>query len=134
MSTYLVGQNLPTEPAGERFAKLVRRGGILRIPGAYNGLAALLARRHGFEALYVSGALALSSSGLRSEARGAVEAAPGAAFFAAGAVPGAAFLAAARFFGAGFLPACFVDLRARLIAMSLISLIHPPCATRARTR
>jgi methylisocitrate lyase len=64
MSTYLVGQNLPTEPAGERFAKLVRRGGILRIPGAYNGLAALLARRHGFEALYVSGAAVSASMGL----------------------------------------------------------------------
>src|SRR6185437_6175168 len=47
---------------------------------------------------------------------------------------GAAFLAAGRFLGADFLPACLVDLRARLIAMSSISLIHPPCATRARTR
>ncbi|MDE2448100.1 MAG: methylisocitrate lyase [Gammaproteobacteria bacterium] len=64
MSTYLVGQNLPTEPAGERFAKLVRRGGILRMPGAYNGLAALLAKRHGFEALYISGAAVSASMGL----------------------------------------------------------------------
>ena len=64
MSTYLVGQNLPTEPAGERFAKLIRRGGILRIPGAYNGLAALLAKRHGFEALYISGAAVSASMGL----------------------------------------------------------------------
>ena len=64
MSIYLVGQNPPAEPAGERFAKLVRRGGIVRIPGAYNGLAALLARRHGFEALYVSGAAVSASMGL----------------------------------------------------------------------
>ena len=64
MSIYLVGQNLPTEPAGERFAKLIRRGGIARIPGAYNGLAALLAKRHGFEALYVSGAAVSASMGL----------------------------------------------------------------------
>ncbi|HEX3843330.1 MAG TPA: methylisocitrate lyase [Steroidobacteraceae bacterium] len=64
MSIYLVGRNLPTEPAGERFAKLIRRGGILRIPGAYNGLAALLAKRHGFEALYVSGAAVSASMGL----------------------------------------------------------------------
>ena len=64
MSTYLVGQGLPTEPAGERFGKLVRRGGIVRIPGAYNGLAALLAKRHGFEALYVSGAAVSASMGL----------------------------------------------------------------------
>ena len=64
MSIYLVGQNTPTEPAGERFAKLIRRGGILRIPGAYNGLAALLAKRQGFEALYISGAAVSASMGL----------------------------------------------------------------------
>jgi methylisocitrate lyase len=64
MSIYLVGQNLPTEPAGERFAKLVRRGGILRMPGAYNGLAALQAKRQGFEALYLSGAAVSASMGL----------------------------------------------------------------------
>ncbi|HEY2037444.1 MAG TPA: methylisocitrate lyase [Steroidobacteraceae bacterium] len=64
MSIYLVGQNLPAEPAGERFAKLIRGGGIVRIPGAYNGLAALLAKRHGFEALYVSGAAVSASMGL----------------------------------------------------------------------
>jgi methylisocitrate lyase len=64
MSIYLVGQNAPNEPAGERFAKLVRRGGILRLPGAYNGLAALQARRQGFEALYLSGAAVSASMGL----------------------------------------------------------------------
>ena len=64
MSIYLVGQNLPAEPAGERFARLIRAGGIVRIPGAYNGLAALLAKRHGFEALYVSGAAVSASMGL----------------------------------------------------------------------
>src|SRR6185312_15381355 len=64
MSIYLVGQNLPTEPAGERFAKLIRRDGIVRIPGAYNGLAALLAKRQGFEALYISGAAVSASMGL----------------------------------------------------------------------
>ena len=64
MSIYLVGQNVPAEPAGERFAKLVRRGGIVRMPGAYNGLAALQARRQGFEALYLSGAAVSASMGL----------------------------------------------------------------------
>ena len=64
MSIYLVGESLPTERAGERFAKLIRRGGIVRIPGAYNGLAALLAKRHGFEALYISGAAVSASMGL----------------------------------------------------------------------
>lgn len=64
MSIYLVGKTLPQEPAGERFAKLVRRGGIVRLPGAYNGLAALQAKRHGFEALYLSGAAVSASMGL----------------------------------------------------------------------
>ena len=64
MSIYLVGQNLPAEPAGERFAQLVRRGGIVRMPGAYNGLAALQAKRQGFEALYLSGAAVSASMGL----------------------------------------------------------------------
>jgi methylisocitrate lyase len=64
MSTYLIGQDLPTEAAGERFAKLVARGGILRMPGAYNGLAALQAKRQGFEALYLSGAAISASMGM----------------------------------------------------------------------
>ena len=64
MSTYLIGQDLPTEAAGERFAQLVARGGILRIPGAYNGLAALQAKRQGFEALYLSGAAISASMGM----------------------------------------------------------------------
>ncbi|HEU5443046.1 MAG TPA: methylisocitrate lyase [Steroidobacteraceae bacterium] len=64
MSIYLIGQSLPQQPAGERFASLMRRGGILRIPGAYNGLAALQAKRQGFEALYLSGAAVSASMGL----------------------------------------------------------------------
>ena len=64
MSVYLVADSLPKVPPGERFAQLIRRGGILRIPGAYNGLAALQAKRHGFEALYLSGAAVSASMGL----------------------------------------------------------------------
>jgi methylisocitrate lyase len=64
LSTYLVGADLPATPAGERFAALVRRGPILRMPGAYNGLAALQAKAAGFEALYLSGAAMSASMGL----------------------------------------------------------------------
>src|SRR5579863_1638881 len=53
-----------TEPAGERLAKLWERPGILAIPGAHDGLAAMLARRAGFEALYLSGAALSASMGL----------------------------------------------------------------------
>ena len=64
MSTYLIGADQPTTPAGERFGALVRRGSILPLPGAYNGLAALQAKRAGFEALYLSGAAMSASMGL----------------------------------------------------------------------
>ena len=62
--TYLVAADLPTVPAGERFAALLRRPGILQIPGAHNGLAALQAQAHGFEALYLSGAAMTASMGI----------------------------------------------------------------------
>lgn len=51
-------------PAGERLAELWQRPGILQIPGAHHGLAAMLARRAGFEALYLSGAALSASMGL----------------------------------------------------------------------
>ena len=62
--TYLVASNLPSEPAGERFRRLVSRGGIVQIPGTHNGHAALQARAAGFEALYLSGAAMSASMGL----------------------------------------------------------------------
>lgn len=51
-------------PAGERFAALLQRPGILRIPGAHNAMAGLLAKRAGFECLYVSGGAVTASLGL----------------------------------------------------------------------
>ncbi len=62
--TYLVADDLPATPAGERFRALLGRGGIVQIPGAHNGLAALQARAAGFEALYLSGAAMSASMGL----------------------------------------------------------------------
>ena len=61
---YLVAADLPLEPAGVRFRKLLERPKILRMPGAHNGIAALQAARAGFEALYLSGAAMSSSMGL----------------------------------------------------------------------
>jgi methylisocitrate lyase len=61
---YLDSANLPTVPAGERFRLLLARPGILEMPGAHNGLAGLLAKRAGFEALYLSGAAMAASMGL----------------------------------------------------------------------
>ncbi len=61
---YLVASELPSEPAGQRFRALVERGGIQRLPGAHNGMAALQARAAGFEGLYLSGAAMTASMGL----------------------------------------------------------------------
>jgi methylisocitrate lyase len=62
--TYLVGDDLPAEPAGLRFRRLLERGGIMQLPGAHNGQAALQAKAAGFEALYLSGAAMSASMGL----------------------------------------------------------------------
>ena len=61
---YLVAADLPTAPAGQRFRALLGRPGILQLPGAHNGLAALQAKRAGFDALYLSGAAMSASMGL----------------------------------------------------------------------
>ncbi len=61
---YLLGSDIPDQPAGERFRALVEAGGILRMPGAHNGMAALQAKAAGFKALYLSGAAMTASMGL----------------------------------------------------------------------
>src|SRR5229473_3177592 len=61
---YLVAADLPAVPAGERFRALLSRPGILQLPGAHNGMAALQARAAGFDAVYLSGAAMTASMGL----------------------------------------------------------------------
>ncbi|NHO32794.1 methylisocitrate lyase [Acetobacter fallax] len=62
--TYLIGADSPHVPAGRRFRTLLEKPGILRLPGAHNGQAALQAKDAGFEALYLSGAAMTASMGL----------------------------------------------------------------------
>jgi methylisocitrate lyase len=62
--TYLVAADLPHEAPGARFRALLARPGILQIPGAHNGMAALQAKAAGFDALYLSGAAMTASMGL----------------------------------------------------------------------
>ena len=62
--TYLVADDLPVAPAGERFRALLNRPGILQMPGAHNGQAALQAKAAGFDALYLSGAAMTASMGI----------------------------------------------------------------------
>jgi len=62
--TYLLAENQPTAPAGQRFRELLARPGILQMPGAYNGLSGLQAKAAGFDALYLSGAAMSAQMGL----------------------------------------------------------------------
>jgi methylisocitrate lyase len=61
---YLIGAQQADQSAGQRFRALVERGGLLTLPGAHNGMAALQAQAAGFEALYLSGAAMTASMGL----------------------------------------------------------------------
>ena len=49
---------------GTRLKERLKTTSILRAPGAHNGLAGLIAKRSGFEALYISGAGISASMGL----------------------------------------------------------------------
>ncbi|MFB2594818.1 methylisocitrate lyase [Paracoccus sp. p4-l81] len=62
--TYLIADDLPLESAGLRFRRALDEPGILRLPGAHNGQAALQAKAAGFDALYLSGAAMTASMGL----------------------------------------------------------------------
>ncbi|MBK4217317.1 methylisocitrate lyase [Paracoccus caeni] len=61
---YLTASDLPTTSAGSRFRAALDRPGILQLPGAQNGMAALQAKAAGFDALYLSGAAMTASMGL----------------------------------------------------------------------
>ena len=62
--TWLTDSDAHNEAPGVRLTQLIAQQGIVRIPGAHNALAGLLAKRAGFECLYVSGAAVSSSMGL----------------------------------------------------------------------
>ncbi len=61
---YLIGSDLPSVPAGQRFRALLDAPGIMQMPGAHNGQAALQAKAAGFGALYLSGAAMTASMGV----------------------------------------------------------------------
>src|SRR5580693_351845 len=61
---YLVCRLLLEKKKRRRFRNLLKRPGILKLPGAHNGMAALQAKAVGFEALYLSGAAMSASMGL----------------------------------------------------------------------
>lgn len=61
---YLLAADLPQERPGARLRRLLEQPGIVRMPGAHNGMAALQAEQAGFSALYLSGAAMSASMGL----------------------------------------------------------------------
>ena len=61
--TWFTHRDSPLAP-GEQLEKLCSGPDIVRVPGAHNALAALLAKEAGFEALYLSGGALSSSLGL----------------------------------------------------------------------
>src|SRR2546423_6113931 len=61
---FLVGADMPDRPAGERFRALLSRSHILQIPGAHTGMAALLAKQAGFEAVYLGGSAMTGTMGI----------------------------------------------------------------------
>lgn len=61
---YLISSDLPDSPAGVRFRALVERNGIVQLPGAHNGMAALQAKAAEFQGLYLSGAAMTASMGI----------------------------------------------------------------------
>lgn len=62
--TYLSGADMNATPAGQRFRALMNQKGIMQLPGAHNGQAALQAKDNGFTSLYLSGAAMTASMGL----------------------------------------------------------------------
>ena len=62
--TYLVTGDLTQKSAGKRVRDLLRRPGILQLPGTHNGLASQQAKAAGFDACYLSGAAMTASMGL----------------------------------------------------------------------
>lgn len=62
--SWLVEKERSQQDLAEQFRRLMTAPGILKLPGAHDGMAARIAKRVGFEALYLSGAAYTASRGL----------------------------------------------------------------------
>ncbi|KPV42761.1 methylisocitrate lyase [Alicyclobacillus ferrooxydans] len=62
--TWLVEPNPTQDQLADQFRLLMRNESLLQIPGAHDGMSALLAKEAGFQALYLSGAAYTASLGL----------------------------------------------------------------------
>jgi methylisocitrate lyase len=64
LMVWIIERESTQEELAERFRTLMNDPDILQIPGAHDGMAALMARKVGFQALYLSGAAFTASQGL----------------------------------------------------------------------
>lgn len=62
--SWLIEKPVPQAELAARFRQLMTAPEILKMPGAHDGLAAQIARKVGFDALYLSGAAYTASRGL----------------------------------------------------------------------
>ncbi|MCM3238586.1 methylisocitrate lyase [Heyndrickxia oleronia] len=62
--SWLIDQELSQQELSDRFRKQMLEPSILQIPGAYDGLSSLIAKKIGFKVLYLSGAAYTASRGL----------------------------------------------------------------------
>ena len=62
--SWLVNEELRQEDLADQFLELVRDEKILKLVGAHDAMAGLMAKQTGFEALYLSGAAYTASKGL----------------------------------------------------------------------
>lgn len=62
--SWIVEGQLSQKELADRFRTLMNHPDILKIPGAHDGMSALVAKRVGFQALYLSGAAYTASRGL----------------------------------------------------------------------
>lgn len=60
---WLINSEANQRLLSEQFLQLINRESILKIPGAFDGLSAAIAKKIGFEALYLSGAAYSASRG-----------------------------------------------------------------------
>nr|WGD88500.1 hypothetical protein P5656_03470 [Bacillus subtilis] len=61
--SWIVNKQSSQEELAGRFRKLMSAPDILQIPGAHDGMAALLAKEAGFSAIYLSGVRLYSQQG-----------------------------------------------------------------------
>ncbi|MCR2803842.1 methylisocitrate lyase [Paenibacillus soyae] len=62
--SWLIEREPEQRELAERFRELITGESVLQIPGAHDGMAARIAKRSGFQALYLSGAAYTASRGL----------------------------------------------------------------------